>query len=547
MSYISLYRKYRPQTFKDVVGQNVVVQILKNSIKDEKIGHAYIFSGPRGTGKTSIAKIFARAVNCLNNKYGEICNECEICKINPNENVDIIEIDAASNNGVEEIREIRNNVKIMPTKMKYKVYIIDEVHMLSNSAFNALLKTLEEPPAHVIFILATTEFNKIPITVVSRCQKFDFKKIKNDEIISRLKYILKEEKEELSDEIIEFIARNSDGGLRDAVNILDQILSFNNKNITMSDVYNLLGLYNEEKLFNLIDKIFKGNIEETINILNEYSETERNYIYLCDKLIEIINNILIYNGSDKYFTKTYEEQIRKYSKVEIDKIYEVSELLLKLDNELRKTSNQKLLMEVYLLKIVLLFKNEDVNKKIENNEEKEKILKKDTQKEENVYKKEKNDNNDIDLENVKSVRINNAFAGANKELKKEFVDRYDEINDYISQKEYTSLANLLVKSVPEVVADKNIIFTCKKDIDTNLFNINLDEIQKLLKKIYGKKYNVIALTNDEWKNIKEEYIKNIKNGVKYTYIEEINKKKKSNSVLQESLEDIFGSDYKNVE
>ena len=195
MSYISLYRKYRPRKFSEVVGQEIIVKILKNSIINNKIGHAYIFSGPRGTGKTSIAKIFARAVNCLNPADGDVCDNCDICKLSQDEELDIIEIDAASNNGVDEIREIKNTIKLMPSLLKYKVYIVDEVHMLSTSAFNALLKTLEEPPAHAIFILATTEINKIPATVLSRCQKFDFKKIKKEDIVNRLNYISNRKKQ----------------------------------------------------------------------------------------------------------------------------------------------------------------------------------------------------------------------------------------------------------------------------------------------------------------------------------------------------------------
>ena len=283
MAYISLYRKYRPHKFSDVVGQEVVVKILQNSIIDNKIGHAYIFSGPRGTGKTSIAKIFAKAVNCLDNKKGDVCEKCDVCNINQSEEIDIVEIDAASNNGVDEIREIRNNAKLLPSLYKYKVYIIDEVHMLSASAFNALLKTLEEPPSHVIFILATTEFNKIPVTVVSRCQKFEFKKIKVKDIINRLNYILEQEKKQLSEEIIEFIARISDGGLRDAINLLDQVLSLNKETITLEDVYGLTGYIEDDSIFELLKQMFAGNISETLKYIDEYAQSNKNLSFLKAK------------------------------------------------------------------------------------------------------------------------------------------------------------------------------------------------------------------------------------------------------------------------
>ena len=225
--YQALYRKYRPKTFDDVVGQDVIVKTLKNSIKNDMVSHAYLFCGPRGTGKTSIAKIFAKILNCTNLKDLEPCNECVSCiQVNTNQNIDIIEIDAASNNGVDEIREIRNKITLVPANSKYKIYIIDEVHMLSGAAFNALLKTLEEPPSHVIFIFATTEPQKIPTTILSRCQRFDYKKISDSKIVERLKFIAKSEKINISDEALFEIARLSDGGMRDSISLLDQALAY---------------------------------------------------------------------------------------------------------------------------------------------------------------------------------------------------------------------------------------------------------------------------------------------------------------------------------
>ena len=558
MSYISLYRKYRPHKFKDVVGQNVVVKILENSILNNKIGHAYIFSGPRGTGKTSIAKIFARAVNCLKTTDGDVCGECESCKSNIEEELDIVEIDAASNNGVDEIREITNNVKLMPSNLKYRIYIIDEVHMLSTSAFNALLKTLEEPPAHAIFILATTEVNKIPATVISRCQKFDFKKINDNDIVNRLKFILKEENKKLNDDIVNTIAKLSDGGLRDAINLLDQALSLNKEDVSVDDIYNLIGDINQDNVFEILTAITSGDIKNVIKIIDEYYNNGINFIKVCEKLELLIKDILIYNNTENYFDKEYEDKLYDYAKIDTDLFLELSTQLFDLNYDLKKSNNQKIVAEIYLIKMTLLFtekthkkeedKLEDKSIKDSNNSQESKEESKKITKDKEITQQETttSEEDEILIENRK-ININNCLYNANKQLKNKFIENYDAIREYVTNKKYNSIANLLLKSTPEVVGETNILFTFKNNFEVVLFDKNTNEIVKLLKMIYNNDYVVVAVTNEEWNDIKAEYIKNINEGKKYEYqeLKKLPQKKKKNTELQESIESIFGEEFIN--
>lgn len=536
MEYISLYRKYRPKTFSDVVGQEVVVKILKNSILNNKISHAYIFSGPRGTGKTSIAKIFSKAVNCLNTTDGDLCNNCENCLQNIDEEIDIIEIDAASNNGVDEIREIRNNVKLMPVHLKYKVYIIDEVHMLSTSAFNALLKTLEEPPKHVIFILATTEFNKIPATVISRCQKFDFKKITNKQIEDRLKYILEQEKKSLNGEVISLIAKLSDGGLRDAINMLDQVISLEKENVTVDDVYNLIGDISEKNIIILLENIVSGNIKETLKNINEYYEEGKNFINICERLQLLIRNIIIFNNTDNYFDKEYEKKLLDFSHIELEYCEKMSDELFNLINELKRTNNQKIITEISFLKMCLM-----QNKKEEKNIDKIETKNNSKDNEISIIIEEKQNE---EKEKNKSIKINNVFCGPSKELKNNFVKNYEKLKEFLSIKEYNSLVNLLLKATPQIVTETNVLFTCKNNFDIVLFDNKIEEIQDLLRKIFGKKYSVVAVNNEEYSNILKEYKKNIDSGKIYKYIEEphIETKDNKNTKIENTAETLFGKD-----
>ena len=282
MEYLAFYRKYRPKKFDEVVGQQYIIKTLKNVIKTNNISHSYMFVGPRGTGKTSVAKIFAKTINCKNPIDGVSCETCENCKLtNNNENVDIIEMDAASNNGVDEIREIKNHVSLMPTFSKYKIYIIDEVHMLSTGAFNALLKTLEEPPKHVIFILATTDFQKVPLTIKSRCQIFEFKPIFKQNIIERLKEISEKENIKIESQALTLIADTAKGGLRDAISLFDQLSTYTNKNIKYNDVIELSGRISQKETEELLKLIINQNYECFFQKIDDLeNKSKKFFLYL---------------------------------------------------------------------------------------------------------------------------------------------------------------------------------------------------------------------------------------------------------------------------
>ena len=300
MGYTALYRKFRPLNFSEMVGQEHITRTLKNQIISDRVGHAYLFNGGRGTGKTSAAKILARAINCLNPKDGEPCNECEICKgAISGALTDIVEMDAASNNSVEDIRSIREEVNFLPTKAKYRVYIIDEVHMLSTGAFNALLKTLEEPPEHVKFILATTEPQKLPATILSRCQRFDFKRISNETIIKRLKIICQESKIDINDEALNIVATLSDGAMRDALSILDRCVQDGETKIEADKIKDLVGIPKITYVNGITDAIIEYDIDKALDTVNGVIEEGKDITNFLWEIIKYIKDILLYNFTVK--------------------------------------------------------------------------------------------------------------------------------------------------------------------------------------------------------------------------------------------------------
>ena len=353
----ALYRSYRPQNFEDVVGQEHIIRTLKNQIENNNVGHAYLFSGTRGTGKTSTAKIFARAVNCENSINQEPCNECEVCRDILNDNVmDVVEIDAASNNSVDDIRELRESVKYSPTKAKYKVYIIDEVHMLSQGAFNALLKTLEEPPSYVIFILATTEPHKIPATILSRCQRFDFKRVTVKDMTDRMKKICNEENIEVEEKALNLIARNSQGALRDALSILDQCISFSDNKIEYKDAVELLGTVNIEQLFEMAQSIIDQDTKRSLQILNEFVVWGKDIRNLINDLIDHFRNLMVCKVStelDEIISLPEEtiKLLKEQSKiVDVNDLIRILNILSETQDNMKTSSNPRVLAEVTIMK-----------------------------------------------------------------------------------------------------------------------------------------------------------------------------------------------------
>ena len=551
MHYLALYRKYRPTNFSEVVGQDKVITVIKNEIINNRISHAYLFSGPRGTGKTTTAKIIAKLVNCTNPVNGECCNKCDNC-LNFKNSSDIVEIDAASNNGVDEIRELRDKVNLVPTNSKYKIYIIDEVHMLTTQAFNALLKTLEEPPAHVIFILATTEPHKIPLTVASRCQKFQFSKISNDEIVHRLSDIIKEENIKLDNEILLEIARLSDGGLRDAINMLDQLLAYKSENITLMDVYNINSCVSYIDIYNFINNMMNNNAIEIVNFIEKIDSEGKNISKFIEELIVFLKDILLYKSAK--INSEIEDKNTKIKELSdvlgenaiYNMIYSYNDTL----NNIKLSSNSIILFIVSTFKII---NDNFVSKKntIDNN--KESISTKDIEKVvENEKKvevvdreklKEKITSKMDSLNELINTRINNTFVYANKKDLLEIKDKWNSISNYLLDEKYGVNCGILKEVNVVVAGNNNLILVSNFDSVVDKVNMKLTELESTLLSIFGNQYKIIAISNDRWNSEKEKYVLNIKKGNKYELIEEkSNKNDNTEKTPVDELIDLIGED-----
>ena len=551
MEYQALYRKYRPTKFSDVVDQENILKIITNSIKENKISHAYLFSGPRGTGKTTIAKLLAKTVNCLNlNEDFSICHQCENCIDIDNNSSDIIEIDAASNNGVDEIRELKSKINLVPSKLKYKVYIIDEVHMLSISAFNALLKTLEEPPSHVIFILATTEFYKVPTTIVSRCQCLNFKRISKEGIVKRLRQIADLEKINITDETLEEIAIYSEGGMRDALGMLDKLASYSLKEITLNDFLSINGLISKQDLNNFIDSIIQKDNQAVLNNLEKFENLGLDYTKLIEKILERLRDLIV----EHYVAK----ESNKYNPKEL---YDLTFVFNDTYNLLKEAINRKIIIEVKLL--------EYMNKQEELIEEhSQNISREIKESKKNELLEQKSEGNEVNLAKttkcyklnteVQKQRINNTFAMASKNLKNIVADKWNTLTDYLLDLKYKEIAGSLKDATIGVVSDKNILLVTKYEslIDKIYSKISLCE--ELINKITNMNLKIVIILESDFQKEVNNYKSHLVDKNYYTYQEETEDMityqeevyKEPNlcygNLVKKAI-DVFGSDYVEVE
>ena len=537
--YQALYRKYRPKNFNEVIGQKVVVKTLVNAIENNKISHAYIFSGPRGTGKTSIAKIFAKTINCKNLKDAIPCEECTNCiNYNNKKEIDIIEIDAASNNGVDEIRNLKNSVNLVPNNSKYKVYIIDEVHMLSTAAFNALLKTLEEPPKFVIFVLATTELYKVPETIVSRCQNFDFHRISMGDINKRLFEICDKENIQIDEEAIKTISLYSNGGLRDAIGLLDQLSSYKSDLITVDDVNNICGLISNEQTFAMIDSIININLKNVISMLNNYNEDGKNLLIIFENLVEEFKNLLIYMNASDYFENEFlSEKYEFYSnKINEEDIYLIIDELNSCIKNMKFENNKILLSQLSMIKIISMLKNKKL--KINN---KQNIDYPEKQSEKELIKISQKNSNNINkittnqFNEFKKIRINNTLAQFNRKDLILFKNQINKINDYLSNQKYASTVSVILDGEIKAKGNEYIIFVYNDEKMADYFNNNITIIEQFLLEVFNKKYKVISVDKDEWEIIKKQFNQSIKNGEnKYILMKDVDLEieQKENTVIK---------------
>ncbi len=577
--YHALYRKYRPVDFNSVVGQDSIIKTLKNSIKNHNFSHAYMFFGPRGTGKTTVSKIFARNINCLNSKDGIACEECSACKVSFSKDcVDIIEIDAASNNGVDEIRDLKNKISLVPSELKYKVYIIDEVHMLSIGAFNALLKTLEEPPEHAIFILATTDPQKVPETIISRCQCFSFKRISDKAIVDRLKYVCSCENIDVEEDVLENIALLSDGGLRDALGSLDKLVSYTESKITMDDFNEVNGVISSKDMDIFLLDILSGNIPNVLTSIAKFNDSGKNLIQIMSQLINFSRDIVVnYYISNKEYTFSI-DIVQNFVNILNEKMFDI-----------KKSGNTKIYIEMLLLKFIndyvnlktkIVEKNnfvKEINKNVSVTNNNEVTVNEEKINNDNVVENNKYGNNDaveeknsmkdsnieisynkeeiteenfdnknpkiINIDAIMKIRVNNTLALANKNLLRLEMNNFEVLRDYSFDQEIGYIICGILDGKLRAVSSDAIIISYEYDsnVKQNLYII--DKIEDVYNKITNSNKKIAIISDDYWEKVKQEYINNLRNGIKYEVEEEpkaVYEELKNNDIITSSAVSLFG-------
>lgn len=577
--YHALYRKYRPVDFNSVVGQDSIIKTLKNSIKNHNFSHAYMFFGPRGTGKTTVSKIFARNINCLNSKDGIACEECSACKVSFSKDcVDIIEIDAASNNGVDEIRDLKNKISLVPSELKYKVYIIDEVHMLSIGAFNALLKTLEEPPEHAIFILATTDPQKVPETIISRCQCFSFKRISDKAIVDRLKYVCSSENIDVEEDVLENIALLSDGGLRDALGSLDKLVSYTENKITMDDFNEVNGVISSKDMDIFLSDILSGNIPNVLTSIAKFNDSGKNLIQIMSQLINFSRDIVVnYYISNKEYNFSI-DVVQKFVNILNEKMFDI-----------KKSGNTKIYIEMLLLKFINDYVNlnteiveksnfvKEINKNVSVTNNNEVTVNEEKNNNDNVVENNKYGNNDaveeknsmkdsnieisynkeeiteenfdnknpkiINIDAIMKIRVNNTLALANKNLLRLEMNNFEVLRDYSFDQEIGYIICGILDGKLRAVSSDAIIISYEYDsnVKQNLYII--DKIEDVYNKITNSNKKIAIISDDYWEKVKQEYINNLRNGIKYEVEEEpkaVYEELKNDDIITSSAVSLFG-------